>query len=432
MMVRSHAATQRNLKAASVPDALQSLADLRAVLVSNDTGTDALGRFSEAIDQIMIEHGEMTEELLGVYEQLGIVFELTRKLAAAQSEKEAIQLFLSTLQRSFHGRTVTVARPRPDGGWSVGAELGPSAWFDEMLRRAGVQKTVFVERPASGDESPDVAEAMFAAVRSGEDVVCVVIVLHADSAPAFRASEMSLIEALTRFCGDLIRNQRLVRELRGMSIAMVRSLVNAVDQKDEYTCNHSLRVAYYSTSLAKALGFRDVDLQMLQWAALLHDVGKIGIRDSVLKKEGKLTDEEFEHIKEHPVRSHRVVQEVPQLAAALDGILHHHERFDGSGYPEGLKGEEIPLQARIIQIADVFDALTSNRSYRPAYDVWQALKIMKDESGRTIDPRLAETFDGLVRETLGDDPSAWQRLVQRANQFTQTAEDPSEEQEMTT
>ena len=158
-------------------------------------------------------------------------------------------------------------------------------------------------------------------------------------------------------------------------------------------------------------------------SVLLHDVGKIGIRDDVLKKEGRLTDDEFSHIKEHPVRSHRVVREVPQLSDALDGILYHHEHYDGAGYPEGLAGEAIPLQARIIQIADVFDALTSSRSYRQAYDWQAALDVMADEAGTTIDPRLQREFDGLMRGELEADPDAWARIVQQANSFAQSAQE---------
>jgi len=153
---------------------------------------------------------------------------------------------------------------------------------------------------------------------------------------------------------------------------------------------------------------------------LLHDVGKIGIRDDVLNKQGKLTPEEFEHIKEHPERSYRVVQQVPQLAKALDGILYHHERYDGGGYPAGLKGEAIPLQARIIQIADVFDALTSSRSYRPAYSWEKALSIMAQEAGMAVDPRLQKVFDGYIRQAMQAGPDAWEKLVQRANEFTST------------
>ena len=306
-------------------------------------------------------------------------------------------------------------------------------WLRGLLEGACERRVVVVE-PAPPNTMPDtIAEVMIAPVISGDVLVCSLVLLRTESSPVFRASEMMLIESLTTFCGDLIRSHRLVRELREMSIAMVRALVNAIDQKDEYTCGHSLRVAYYATTLGQRLGLGEVDLQMLQWASLLHDVGKIGIRDNVLKKEGKLTPEEFGHIKEHPVRSYKVVQEVPQLLQALDGILHHHERYDGSGYPAGLKGEQIPLQARIIQIADVFDALTSNRSYRKAYDWQRALGILQEEAGKTVDPRLQKTFDALIRETLGSPearepegvigvpghPTAWERMVEQANRFMQ-------------
>lgn len=111
------------------------------------------------------------------------------------------------------------------------------------------------------------------------------------------------------------------------------------------------------------------------------------------------------------------MQQVPQLADALDGVLHHHERYDGSGYPAGLKGEEIPLQARIIQIADVFDALTSSRSYRPAFDWQKALAILKEEAGKTVDPRLQEIFDQHIRRQMQSGPQAWKNMVEKANHF---------------
>ena len=158
---------------------------------------------------------------------------------------------------------------------------------------------------------------------------------------------------------------------------------------------------------------------MLQWSALLHDVGKIGIRDDVLKKTGKLTKEEFDHIKEHPVRSYQVVEGIPHLAGALDGVLYHHERIDGTGYPEGLVGDEIPLQARIIQIADIFDALTSNRSYRSAYGWSQALGILREGSGTTSDPHLVKLFECAVRDAIGNDPDGWDRLIEQAERFSE-------------
>ncbi len=408
-------------------DALQSLGELRAALqeLNPASAPQIVSTLSNALDQVVLEHKGMGEELLCLYEQLGIVFEVTRKLAGVQSESEVVALFLESLRRSFERRAVFAARPRLAGGWAFDTPGAPNTpWLTALVERACERGTVLVEPVPPGALPDSICEVMIGPVRSGEALVCVLVIVRPQSEPAFQASDMLLVESLTTFCGDLIRSHRLVRELREMSIAMVRSLVSAVDQKDEYTCGHSLRVAYYATALGRKLGLGEVDLQMLQWSALLHDVGKIGIRDSVLNKEGRLTPEEFEHIKEHPVRSHKVVQQVPQLRRALDGVLYHHERYDGSGYPSGLKGEDIPLQARILQIADVFDALTSNRSYRAAYDWRKALCIMEEEAGKTADPQLRRLFDDLIHEWVGDDPQAWEALVARASRFAEAMEEP--------
>lgn len=380
----------------------------------------ALDGLSGALHQVQQEHAGLTEELLGVYEQLGIVFEVTRKLPTVQNEAMVVYLFLDSLRRTYQGRTVGVGLRDDTGAWQVrgeGIELVPG--LKALLDRTTERSIVLVE-PAPDHPPPGTpAEIMVGSVFAGGDFVCAMVLARPTDAPPFRASDMSLLETLTVFCGDLIRNHRLVRQLRDMSIAMVRALVNTVDQKDEYTSGHSLRVAYYATMLARDLVLDETQLQMLEWSALLHDVGKIGIRDGVLKKEGKLTDEEFTHMKERPVRSHKVVQQVPQLAEALAGVLHHHERYDGSGYPSGLQGENIPLQARIIQIADVFDALTSNRSYRAAFSWEKALQIMAEEAGKTVDPQLQKRFDGLIRTIVEGRPGAWERLVDQASRFSQ-------------
>ena len=384
----------------------------------------ALGSIKSAIDQVMTEHAGMADELLLVYEQLGVIFEITRELPTVQEESEIVTLFVASLRRSFQQRRVLVAQRSSAGAWSFddGAFSG-DRWLTDFVERGSQDTGVVVEPWPDENLQDSFVEAMVGPVWSGDTLLFSIVLLRASEAVEFRASEMLLVESLTNFCGDLIRNHRLVQELRELSVSMVRSLVNAVDQKDEYTCGHSLRVAFYATKLGRHLKMREVDLQMLQWSALLHDVGKIGIRDDVLKKEGRLTDDEFSHIKEHPVRSHRVVREVPQLSDALDGILYHHEHYDGAGYPKGLVGEEIPLQARIIQIADVFDALTSNRSYRKAYDWRAALDVMAEEAGTTIDPRLQREFDGLIRGELEGNPDAWVRIVRQANSFAQTVEE---------
>lgn len=418
------------------------VSQLRARIGQNDLDGSSqalLSEFSDAIESLRVERDGMAEELLGVYEHLGVVFEVTSSLPTVRTEQEVLDLFTDALQRSFQHDDVFFLPPSAkqcgvratdsdrDGVASSNRPGGGAEkWLHAMMDRLRDQRRAVVETLPEVAGLPYIREILFGPIFAGtsssdealESFVGAVSIARRREGRPFHASDVLLVESLTTFCGDLIRNHRLVRELGETSVAMVQALVNAVDQKDPYTSGHSLRVGYYSTLLGEALGLPDADLQMLRWSALLHDVGKIGIRDEVLKKQGRLTEEEFDHIKEHPVRSHQVVREVPQLSAALDGVLHHHEHFDGGGYPSGLAGEDIPLQARIIQIADVFDALTSTRSYRAANDWSKALDIMKRESGTTLDPTLRLAFDELIRSAVEREPGGWIGLTKQANQFT--------------
>lgn len=376
---------------------------------------------SKGLSQMIAEHRGMADELLCAYEQLGIIFEITKHLSGVQKESEMLDLFISTLRKSFIGRQVHLARLNASQSWTMDdSTIQVGGWLNDVIDRSRDQNTILVESPEPEEQEHAFAEVMVGPLTAGQNLIGMIVLSRTGDNIDFHSSEMLLVDSLTRFCGDLIQNLQLVKEMREMSVSMVRSLVNAVDQKDEYTCGHSLRVAYYATLLGRELNLDEVELQMLQWSALLHDVGKIGIRDDVLKKKGKLTDEEFTHIKEHPVRSHMVVQEVTHLENALDGILYHHEHFDGTGYPSGLKGNQIPRQARIIQIADVFDALTSSRSYRSAYTWQQALQILSDEAGKTVDPHLQKNFDSIIREKMSGGDAAWEQMVAQATRFTQT------------
>ncbi len=395
----------------------------RAGELSADSAlTHMLDSITVALDQILEEHQGLADELISAYEQFGIIFEVTQQLPTVQNEEEVLLLFLRCLRRTFSSYRVFAARYGSDTlPTFVDSEGAPESWLRDAFDRSVTAHKVTVEPIDPPSHDGDI-EMLIAPVRSHEHSLGTILITRGPDAATFRASDMMIIESLANFCGDLICNHRLVREMRDMSVQMVRSLVNAVDQKDPYTSGHSLRVAYYATRLGKELHLREVDLQMLQWGALLHDVGKIGIRDDVLKKEGRLTRAEFDHIKEHPMRSHTVVEAVPQLADALTGILHHHEHYDGKGYPDGLSGEDIPLQARIIQIGDVFDALTSNRSYRKAFSWSKALDILRGEAGITVDPQLQQTFDQMIRNELEHDDAAWDRMVREACEFAQPLE----------
>jgi len=410
------------LPAAATPQPLAELEALRAELERLPGGGDLAARvpgIAEAVGIYLQEQEGMAEELLSLYEQLGAVFEITRRLPEVHDELQVRELFNERLAHSFAGYQVSMWRLTPHGDWRTtgdAPELTP--WLSDVIVESRTQVRVLVQPVPEDALNVPTAEVMVGPVFAGEEFVCAVVLTHGAQAPEFRACDMNLLEALMAFCGDLISNQRLVKELRETSIAMVCSLVTVVDQKDEYTSGHSVRVGYFAVLLGSQVGLTDSELQMLEWSALLHDIGKIGIRDDVLKKRGKLTDVEFAHMKEHPVRSFRVVRSVPQLSQALDGVRYHHEHYDGSGYPDGLAGEDIPLQARIIQIADIFDALASTRSYRKAFDWRKALSILAEEAGTTVDPKLQQIFDRLIRGRLESGPHAWEELVERAERFT--------------
>ncbi len=198
---------------------------------------------------------------------------------------------------------------------------------------------------------------------------------------------------------DLAADEESLRRLlRGGSYAAVRALAEAVDAKDKYTHGHSQRVAEYAKSLAQASGLDSGFVELVFVAGTLHDVGKIGVPDDVLKKTSRLTDEEFAQVKLHPELGERIVMHIPELRDTLPGIRNHHERYDGKGYPDGLAGEHIPLIARILSVADAFDAMTSDRSYRQNMSFDTALDQLREGAGTQFDPVLAKTFVAVMDE----------------------------------
>jgi HD-GYP domain-containing protein (c-di-GMP phosphodiesterase class II) len=193
----------------------------------------------------------------------------------------------------------------------------------------------------------------------------------------------SMSEELERFVEDL---KRAADENRALFMGSIQMLAGAVDEKDPYTRGHSDRVTRYSLMIAKEMNQPSSFLEVLQISAQLHDVGKIGIEDHILKKPGALTEEEFEVMKTHTTKGANILRPVTQLAEMLPGIELHHEALDGRGYPYGLKGDQIPLLARVIAVADTFDALTTNRPYQQAHTQEQALQIIKNLAGKRLDP----------------------------------------------
>lgn len=205
---------------------------------------------------------------------------------------------------------------------------------------------------------------------------------------------------------DLIRLQndlhaeveRKTKEIEGLSLNVVHTLADAIDAKDAYTKGHSGRVADYSREIAKRAGYSFERQEEIYMMGLLHDVGKIGVPDAVINKPGRLTDEEFEKIKTHPVRGDKILRNIEEMPKLAIGARWHHERFDGRGYPDGLSGEEIPEEARIIAVADAYDAMTSNRSYRGFIPQDVVREELEKGSGTQFDPRFAAIMLEIINE----------------------------------
>jgi putative nucleotidyltransferase with HDIG domain len=177
-----------------------------------------------------------------------------------------------------------------------------------------------------------------------------------------------------------------------MNFEMVMALSEALDARDKYTAGHSRRVMEYSLGIAKHLKLPENDIHGLKMSALLHDIGKIGVSDIILYKESKISDKEFAVIKKHPEIGANILRAVGAFKDLVPIVYHHHERFDGTGYPKGIYGEQIPLYARIISIADSFDAMTSTRPYRKALRIESALLEIELNGGKQFDPSISNIF----------------------------------------
>ncbi len=220
----------------------------------------------------------------------------------------------------------------------------------------------------------------------------------------FGTVEAGLVSTMSTMLATHGRNIELFRQREELLIGVMRTLINAIDAKDSYTCGHSDRVASISRRIAQQLEQPETECQHIHMAGLLHDIGKIGIPDSVLGKPGKLTAEEMELVTRHPSIGFEILKPLERLSFVLPGVLHHHEAVDGSGYPHGLKGEEIPLQARIIAIADSYDAMTSNRPYRDGMPTEKAESILLEGLGRQWDREVGQAFFAAladIREICG-------------------------------
>lgn len=278
--------------------------------------------------------------------------------------------------------------------------------FGEFVARGGSRVQDNVPGLSTPEQSQVLAQPL---LRDGKPVGVLLAGGKGGRDPDISSYDLQLFEAAGGYIVAFLQNASLYDEQRQLFLGTVRALTATIDAKDRYTAGHSERVAHLAQRLAVSIGLSVETADRYRLAGVVHDVGKIGVPEVVICKQGRLTDEEFALIKKHPEIGYHILKDLAPLRDVLPGVLHHHERYDGKGYPHGLVGENIPLIARVLAVADTFDAMSSTRSYRPALPRDRVLAEFEKCAGSQFDPVVAKAmltidlteYDRLVAEHAG-------------------------------
>jgi len=366
--------------------------------------TEMIRLLSAETERLNDENDGLADEVLRNYEQINIIFDISAQVAILNNAHEVCRLLLTKLRYLFHAdavyffpsdtnATVKVesddllhqSSPSGDAG-----TIDPPPELNEARRCLTESQRVFVLNPRDDGRNTGRGTSLWGPLKKGDDTYSIIGIIRRHQ--PFQSGDMLLLDSTLTYGGHILNNLRLVEQVKRTNFETVRALVHAVDQKDNYTSGHSERVGFLAKAVGQHMGLPTKTLQVLEWTGLLHDIGKIGIPGKVLKKPGRLTPEEYAIIQEHPSRSFEVLKPVASLEPVLDGVLYHHENPDGTGYPKGLKDNDIPLAARIVHVVDVYDALTSTRSYRSAYSHTHAIEIIKNDAGTKLDAEIVSQF----------------------------------------
>lgn len=375
------------------------------------------------IDSLVDEAARMSLHLTELYEEISLWHRLTRHLRISENEEELGRTALEWLSAAVPAESL-VLQLLSDADAS-GSQISSShAFFNRgsypleeeafngLIRALGLDRevrTVILNPPISDAQLADfdaLRQLIIVPLASGENLIGWLAAINHAEGQEFGSPEASLLASVGAILGIHAGNLSLYRQQAEMLSGIVRALTSAIDAKDPYTCGHSDRVAQIAVALAAELGCNRKQLDTIYLSGLLHDVGKIGINDSVLRKPGKLSDAEYEHIKMHPEIGFRILHDLKQLGDVLPVVRHHHEAWDGRGYPCGLAGDQIPQMARIVAVADAFDAMSSDRPYRKGMADSRLDEILRDGAGKQWDAEVVDAFFRVrakIREICGHD-----------------------------
>ncbi|HLW47671.1 MAG TPA: HD domain-containing phosphohydrolase [bacterium] len=378
-------------------EAMQALAWQAAAALENGRSYEAQGR--------------RTAELEALYE-------LSRRLRYLHTAEEMYPIVVDHAVRLVRGDHGALGLLSPDSEtlvnvhtWGVAAEhLGTGAPVSAQLARLFRTAAPFVTADLSADQAimfggPAMHQALgpFAAValRAEQDVIGTLSVGRARGAlkEPFVEADVRLLKSVAEMAGTAIHRSRLHQDLQDSYIDLVRTLVRALDARDAYTSGHSERLAEWCEATARLLGCNDDnELQLIRWGALLHDIGKIAVPDAILRKPAELTEAEWAVMYKHPITGEEILKPVERMRAVSRVLRHHHERWDGSGYPDGLRGEAIPLSARILAVVDAYSAIRDERPYKPARSHHEAMIELRRAAGAQFDPRVVEAFCRMLEQ----------------------------------
>jgi len=365
--------------------------------------------------QVKRQMADISSHLLMTFEEITLLHRLTEHLSIAKSVTDICELSVNWLGEVIPAKCTAIwldsveslgdqyAQQDADQAMLISHGACPvaKAEFARFMERLGPRvatEPVVLNRGATNSPTwyyPDVREIISVPIREGNRMFGWLLAINhtgagdiTNSEGEFGTVEACLMASVATILGIHCGNLALYREQSDFFSSVVRALTSAIDAKDLYTCGHSDRVARLAVCLARQLGCDTEELNTIYLSGLLHDIGKIGIDDNVLRKPGALTPAEFEHIKTHPDLGCRILDGVKQLDKVLPVVRHHHEAWNGGGYPAGLKEEETPFLARIVAVADSIDAMSSDRPYRKGMPDEKLDSILRDGAGKQWDPRI--------------------------------------------
>ena len=350
---------------------------------------------------------DLTRELVRSYEELAILYDLSSRLGTESRLEEICRVIEEEVQKVLPVTHLAIllvdeAQDRICSQYARDHEGKDYPPF-YLKRGEGITGQVIASRaprivcdaasdPLFRKVSYPIRSLLCAPMLVEDKVIGTINASDKRSGEEFTSYDLKLISAIASQAGVAIGHARLLTEMKDLFLSTVKSLVSAIDAKDDYTHRHSQRVARYSVAIAAEMGLSPKDQEDMQLAALLHDVGKIGTPEDILLKPGTLTKEEWHEMKKHPLHSVQILEQIKPFKKIVQWVRHEHERFDGKGYPDGIKGEEIPMPSRIIAVADAYDAMTSDRHYRKRMSEGEALERIRQASGTQFDPQMVKAF----------------------------------------